>query len=252
MGFLMKELDENDLERSAIVFSPHPDDETLGCGGTIIRKKIAGADVKIIFMADGCRSHRHLIPENKLKFIRTNEALAACKKLGVKKSDTIFLEYEDNKLMKNQNSATSKVLEILIHQEPEEIFIPYHREKHPDHSATNKIVISALEIYQRKLNVFEYPIWFWVHWPWTSLSRNNFHFWRNSLASGLYLLKEFQCSVKIADVLKLKREALEQHKSQMSRLIPDPGWFILNDVSNGEFLECFFQEHEVFHRYFFT
>ena len=107
-------------------------------------------------------------------------------------------------------------------------------------------------MYQRKINVFEYPIWFWLHWPWTSLSLKNLSSWRNSFVSGLYLLKEFQCSVHIADVLKLKREALEQHKSQMSRLIPDPDWFILNDVSNGEFLECFFQEHEVFHRYFFT
>ena len=252
MSFLMKELDESDLGRSAIVFSPHPDDETLGCGGTIIRKKRTGADLKIIFMADGCRSHRHLIPENKLKSIRKNEALAASQKLGVEKNDVIFLEYKDNKLVENQNSATFKVLEILKRQEPEEIFVPYYREKHPDHSATNRIVISALGMYQRKINVFEYPIWFWLHWPWTSSSLKDLSFWRNSIVSGLYLLKEFQCSVHIADVLKLKREALEQHKSQMSRLIPDPDWFILNDVSNGEFLECFFQEHEVFHRYFFT
>jgi hypothetical protein len=43
-----RELGENDLGRSSIIFSPHQDDETLGCGGTIIRKKRVGADVKIV------------------------------------------------------------------------------------------------------------------------------------------------------------------------------------------------------------
>ena len=60
----LKECDENELKRSAIFFSPHQDDETLGCGGTIIRKKRMGAEVKIVFMTDGCNSHPHLITKN--------------------------------------------------------------------------------------------------------------------------------------------------------------------------------------------
>jgi LmbE family N-acetylglucosaminyl deacetylase len=44
-----------------VVFSPHPDDETLGCGSTIIKKKRLGADVTIVFMTDGSKSHPHFI-----------------------------------------------------------------------------------------------------------------------------------------------------------------------------------------------
>jgi hypothetical protein len=35
----------NMIDRRMIVFSPHPDDETLACGGTIIRKIREGYDV---------------------------------------------------------------------------------------------------------------------------------------------------------------------------------------------------------------
>ena len=72
---------------------------------------------------------------------------------------------------------------------------------------------------------------------------------KNSFISGLSLLKDFRTFVDIRNVLRLKRSALEQHKSQMTRIIPDPRWMTLADVSNGEFLKCFFQEREIFFKY---
>lgn len=255
INYVMVELDENDLERSAIVFSPHPDDETLGCGGTIIKKIRSGADVKIVFMTDGQKSHQHLISENKLKSIRTSEALAASKKLGVEE-DAVFLSFEDGELSKSQNSAIQKVLKILVSQQPHEIFIPYYKEPllwSADHLATNRIVLAALQAYGRTVVIYEYPIWFWYHWPWVSLPIGNLRrvlvFLKDSLVSPLSLLRDFRCSIFVGNVLELKRDALNQYASQMKRLIPDPRWVTLSDVSNGEFLECFFQEYEIFHQY---
>jgi hypothetical protein len=49
--------------------------------------------------------------------------------------------------------------------------------------------------------------------------------------------------------LELKRTALAQHKSQMTQLIPNSNWLTLADVSNGEFLACFFQDYEFFRQY---
>ena len=43
--------------RAAMVFAPHPDDETLGCGGTVVKLRRAGVDVHIVFMTDGRHSH---------------------------------------------------------------------------------------------------------------------------------------------------------------------------------------------------
>jgi LmbE family N-acetylglucosaminyl deacetylase len=252
------ELAENYLGRSAAVFSPHPDDETLGCGGTIIKKKRAGAQVKIFFMTDGRKSHRYVISENKLKSMRASETLSASRNLGIKENDVVFLDLEDGELSKNQNFAIHKVKEILLSQQPDEIFVPYYKEPllwSADHQATNRVVLSALQTYGKKTVIYEYPIWFWYHWPWTSMPidklRRRLFFLKDSLVSPLSLLRDFHCFVFVGDVLELKRAALNQYASQMKRLIADPRWRTLRDISNGEFLECFFQEYEIFHQYIF-
>jgi LmbE family N-acetylglucosaminyl deacetylase len=259
MNHFMSKYAETNLSRSAIVFSPHPDDETLGCGGTIIKKKRSGTDVTIVFMTDGRRSHEHLISGDELKSIRAEEALAASQALGLEENEIVFLEFEDGKLNDNQISAINRVKEILLLQQPNEVFIPYYKEPlswSKDHLATNRIVVSALQIYGKKVFVYEYPIGFWCHWPWivnvpiSSLWKKMDDL-KKGLVSGLSLLKDFRCSVCIEDVLELKRVALDQYRSQMTRLIPDPRWSTLSDAWDGEFLECFFQDHEVFRRYVF-
>jgi LmbE family N-acetylglucosaminyl deacetylase len=254
LNYLTKEIDECALGKPAIIFAPHQDDETLGCGGTIIRKKQAGANLQIVFMTDGCRSHAHLMTEIELKSIRANEALAAAQVLGVNEDDVIFLEFQDGTLAQNQDKARERVKEIILRYRPEEIFIPYARDGVPDHDATNKIVISALKIGGVNAAIYEYPIWFWRQLPWTSLGNSRQEIvtvLKKSLNSGLglSLLTNFRCSVDVKDVLELKRTALAQHKSQMTQLIPNSNWLTLADVSNGEFLACFFQDYEFFRQY---
>jgi len=252
MNQVANEIDEKDLRRPTIIFSPHPDDETLGCGGTIIKKKKAGADVNIVFMTDGCRSHPHLISEKELITIRAKEALAASRILGVEENSIIFLDFKDGELNKNKDSAVRKVIEILRSKQPDEIFIPWRTEAHPDHLATNRIVLTALQMYHRKIIIYEYPVYFWLHWPWIRIprgpSRNIIWALKKSLISFLHFLRAFRCSIYIGDVLELKRAALDMYHSQMMRLNNDSRWWILSDVSQGEWLECFFQEHEIYSR----
>ncbi|WP_049561086.1 PIG-L deacetylase family protein [Limnoraphis robusta] len=238
-----------DFQKSAIVFAPHQDDETLGCGGTIIRKKQAGAEVKVVFMTDGGKSHAHLISEDELKSIRAQEALAAAQKLGLSQTDILFLEVPDGTLANHQEAAIQKVAKILLKYLPEEIFVPYHQDGISDHNATAYIVLLALRRCGFNSTVYEYPIWFFNHWPWTpfegdfkkfllTLSQNIKYSWR--------FLKEFKSSVYIGEVLDQKRSALEEHKSQVTQLILDPQWLTLRDVSQGDFLDCFFQNYELF------
>jgi LmbE family N-acetylglucosaminyl deacetylase len=243
------------LSKRALIFSPHPDDECLGCGGTILKKKQAGAVVKLIHMTDGSGSHPHLMSKQGLKAIRMIEARNAAKLLGV--DDIFYLDFPDSALSENLASGSTRVAEILHREQPEEVFVPHRLEPNrqaADHNAATNIVMSALRSYARPVTVWEYPVWFWLHWPWISLNQKNCgaiktrHVARNSLRLllGLRTFAELRSSVSISDVLPRKAMALAEHRSQMTQLVPDPAWSTLSDVSGGQFLNCFQFEREFF------
>jgi LmbE family N-acetylglucosaminyl deacetylase len=253
----LEECDRNDFHKSAIVFAPHEDDETLGCGGTIVKKKQAGADVKIVFMTDGSGSHSQLISAKQLKSMRANEDVAAAGVLGLEPSEVSFLEFVDGNLSQSRSEAIAKVKSILERDRPEEIFIPYYRDVISDHVATNQIVLSALKETNLNVTIYEYPIWFWNHWPWITFAYSRYQIiglYRNLKSapkSWLRLLKDFNCVVDLKGVTEIKSQALEQHKTQVSRMQDNPNWQTLADISNGEFVDCFSQERELFRRYNF-
>jgi LmbE family N-acetylglucosaminyl deacetylase len=243
------------LQKSAMVFSPHQDDESLGCGGMISRKAMAGAEVKIIFMTDGRTSHAPFIGNEELIALRAREAVAAGLQLGVSEKDILSLGLTDGTLQLNQAQARDRVTELLELYQPKQVFIPYHREPPPDHWVTNRVVRAALRDLKRSVEVFEYPVWFWYHWPWVKLLQPTRRATRevviNTLRNGLglKLLLDFRYVVQVEEVLGRKRTALEQHRSQMFRPATFPNWPILQDVSQGEFLACFFKPYEAYYRY---
>ncbi|MCB0209169.1 MAG: PIG-L family deacetylase [Anaerolineae bacterium] len=248
------EFDRTELQQSAVIFAPHPDDETLGCGGTIYKKKQQGADVKIVFMTDGRNSHGHLMPPAELAILRANEAIAAAAELGVAEKDVFLLGFTDGRLGDYETPAIDRVTNILCDTRPQQVFIPDMYDRPADHQATYRIVNAALARINFPVTVYEYPVWFWHHWPWVSLplkpQRSTLALFRNSLAAGfgLQLYHRFQHGVYIEDIWQHKQAALEQHHTQMTRLQNKPEWAILADVCNGEFLNCFFGKYEIFRR----
>src|ERR1017187_10587869 len=102
-----------------IVFAPHPDDETLSCGGIIALNARQGNEVNIVFMTDGRYSHKHTLgidtyptPQD-VKRIRCEEARKVTKILGVEETNLTFLEYEDGTLGNNIEAASNLVQELL-------------------------------------------------------------------------------------------------------------------------------------------
>jgi len=95
------------LQKKILVIVAHPDDEVLGCGGTIVKHVLAGDEVSIIVLADGVTS-RYYDPnikrakeEQKYKRlinIRLQEFFAAVSILGVKKNKCHCLGYPDQRL----------------------------------------------------------------------------------------------------------------------------------------------------------
>jgi LmbE family N-acetylglucosaminyl deacetylase len=239
---------------AAIVFAPHPDDETLGCGGTIALKRQLGAHVTIVAMTDGGAAYGERGDHEQLKAIRQGEAIEAAHVLGVPAQDLIFLAYPDGRLGDFHEQATARVHTIIDAVRPREIFIPYRRDGHPDHEETSAIVHAALSPLATsfELLVYEYPVWFLHHWPLVDAPVNGriplLSTFRYSGSRAVRVLWDFRASSYVAGVLDVKRSALERHRSQVARPSSDPDWRSLAGLSNGEFLELFLGDYELFHR----
>ena len=238
------------------MFSPHPDDESLACGGTILRKKQAGATVKLVHVSDGGASTT-LIPRDELRAIRKKESVNAGRVLGL--DDIYFLDFPDGHLREHIPAATQRVVEILRLESPDEVFVPYCHEpmrQAGDHVAVTNIVLAALRQQPRRVTVWEYPVWFWLHWPWVGFHQNTptikpKHILKNSVLAGFgaRAFLDLRYKVNIAEVLDQKRAAIAQHKSQIEKIIDDPRWVTLEQVSNGELMESFYQDCEFFRCY---
>ncbi|NMG06428.1 PIG-L deacetylase family protein [Brasilonema sp. UFV-L1] len=154
-------------KKSAMVFSPHQDDETFGCGGMIALKREHGIPVTVAFLTDGQGSHG---PDSQIKEkiiqIRKQEAVKALEILGVETSKIHFLEKPDGTLQdlqKEQREQTIQQLaELLILYQPEEVYVPHRKDCHKDHEATYELVKEAIAQVKIKVELLQYPIWlFW-------------------------------------------------------------------------------------------
>ena len=68
---------------TVLVVAPHPDDETLGCGGTLIRHRRAGDRVLVLVVTDGRASGAGALSPDEMAARRLVEARNAAAQLGV-------------------------------------------------------------------------------------------------------------------------------------------------------------------------
>ena len=142
-------------KKKVIVFAPHPDDETWGCGGTIAKKISEGYEVLVVVMTDGRYAFLYMLgidldptPEE-LKEIRKEEVKRATKILGVPEENLIFLDFVDGTLENEEEKVEERVTEILRKNRPVEVYLPYKNDAHPDHRAAYRIVTNSI----RKLGI---------------------------------------------------------------------------------------------------
>lgn len=237
-------------DAAAVVFAPHPDDEVLGCGGTIALKIVRGARVDVVYMTDGAASHRGLIDPAELVALRRGEAVSALNRLGVPESAGHFLMFPDGELAHAREQAFSRIVALISDVKPREVFVPHRLDRLDDHVATNRIVFRALQEVRYVGDVYEYPIWLWHCWPWTT--GGDLHRGLRSVvktARDVWSLV-IGCAVRvdIGDVMERKRAALAEYRSQVERRPNAPTWPILADVSDGAFLARLTSRYEVMKR----
>lgn len=142
---------------NVLVIAPHPDDEAIGCGGTLLLHAKRGDKVSVVFLTSGELGLKHL-PKEKAWKIRENEAKKAAKVL--KLHSHFFLRCSDWMLGDEISNTASLLQPILKKLKPGLIYLPHPQEWHPDHKAALPIVSSALiQSRLRNTELRGYEVW---------------------------------------------------------------------------------------------
>jgi LmbE family N-acetylglucosaminyl deacetylase len=219
-------------QKSAMVFAPHQDDETLGCGGMIALKREQKVPVWVVFLADGQGSHRNhpRIQPKELIQIRKQEAVNALTTLGVELSAIHFLDQPDGSLSKllqeEQKHTLERLIQLLRALKPQEVYVPYRKDGQPDHEAAYALVQAAILESKVQVELLQYPIWA-MWYPW------RFEIRSQELANAYRL--------PLKQVWDKKRRALEAYRSQCLPLAPES-----ESSLPPNFLKLFLSPNEIF------
>ena len=128
--------------RNVLMLAPHPDDELVGCGGTLLELIEHGARVTIVQATDGSASSalRHA-DESLRTSIRLEEARAVGEALGASR---IVYWREDNRALRCRGETVEQLRVALAELRPAMIFTPFVTDIHPDHFELNRILERAL------------------------------------------------------------------------------------------------------------
>jgi len=144
----------------ALVFAPHPDDEIIGCGGTLLRLIDAGAHVVSVQATDGADSAAlRDAPEEVRRTIRIEEARAVAEAAGI--HETVFWR-ADNRAFRMTDALVGQATELLTKHRPRLIFTTFLTDIHPDHLTLNRILARAIERAGAALEgslVLGYEVW---------------------------------------------------------------------------------------------
>ena len=179
-----------------LIVAPHPDDETLGVGGTILRKKSMGETVSWLIITNMLASDGW--PAEKIK-LRKKEIEKVSKFYGF--DDVFELNFPTTRLDNvPMLDLTLKVSECLKKFKPQELYIPSFSDAHSDHRVVFEAVTSSTKWFRLKSikRILSYE----------TLSETSF---------GLSRINNFNPNVfiDISPFLKSKIKAMNFYKSEV-------------------------------------
>ena len=208
-----------DACRRVLVVAPHPDDESLGCGGLVATLAERGAAFRFVFVTDGGASHpcSRSWPRPRLVAGRRAEAAEALRRLGVGAEPRLFLELPDaaipSVLSPEWKSAAARVKTLVLAFQPDLALLPWRRDPHCDHRASWILASTAIACAGCRPLVLEYAIWL-----------------EELGAPDDYPRRDEAQAIQfdISRAISLKRAAIAAHTTQTTALIDDdPGGFYL-------------------------
>ncbi len=194
---------------TCIVVAPHPDDESLGCGGLIAACVASGVLPLVVVLTDGAGSHRNsrAFPPDRLRTVRAREVLDAVACLGLPPGRVAFLGEPDSAAPHAGPAFKSVVTRLakMIGRETTctAVLAPWQHDPHCDHLAASHIAAAAAHI--RGVRHVAYPVWGWTMPANAPVPAPVSTGWR----------------LDIAAFLSPKRRAIQAHRTQYGGVITD-------------------------------
>lgn len=210
----------------ALILAPHPDDETLGCGGLIAECCVRFTPPFVVILTDGAASHpdsiTHAAP--RLAQLRRAEAQAAVALLGLPPDHLLFLDYPDARLPR-AGALVERIAGLIGEHDCAIVLAPMPTDPHCDHVSAAAIAAAAAA--RTGARLLYYPVWTWLLAGETALDIPAPAGWR----------------LDITDHVAAKQRAIAAHASQYTGLIADqPDGFRLP----AELLAIFARRFEIF------
>lgn len=148
-----------------IIIAPHPDDESLGCGGLIARLCAENNPPHIAVLTGGGGSLRERsdISETEVVNARRKLTLDSANQLGLPKGNIHFFDFKDGDIGAHSESEMSRLRIMINDLSPDNILVPHNGEGWPDHLAARDI---GIELAPENASVWEYCVWMWYYNVW--------------------------------------------------------------------------------------
>ena len=202
-----------------VVLAPHPDDESLGCGGLLRAAAMAGRRISVVAITDGRLSHRHspTVDADALAALRTAELEAAVAALHPT-IRLVQLGYPDGGAP-HEAAAAVRIASIVDAAGATALVASWGGDPHPDHEATATLGRHVSHL-RPALRRWSYPIW-------------------GRFAPGAGHLAEHVPIVRFETepYRDAKAAAIACHRSQMTALIDDdPTGFVMDPGMQAHFI----------------
>jgi LmbE family N-acetylglucosaminyl deacetylase len=128
-----------------LVIGPHPDDEVLGAGGTLLRRRAEGGEIGWILMTEmkldqgwskECVNQRNIEIEKVINFFGFN--FMAALKFATSSLNQVPMA-----------TLVDKISEAIKHFEPQEILVPHFSDVHSDHRVTFEATSSCVKWFRQ-------------------------------------------------------------------------------------------------------
>jgi len=138
-----------------LVVSPHPDDEAIGCGGTLHKHVVEGDRVRVLFLTSG-EQGGHGLDQGETRRIREREAQQAATILGIPEIE--FWRERDGGLRASR-VLTERLVGSIQSYGPDLIYVPNEQEFHPDHRAAARLVRAARRRLTKSPGILMFEVW---------------------------------------------------------------------------------------------